>query len=81
MVVRVRARGRILEAQIDLLRILVGKTGYTIADFGFPVDKTEDGPQTIVTDLPSIKRSKETIMATSPKKGPKMHDTPPKQYD
>ena len=60
----------ILEAQAALLQ---GQ--FSIADFGFPVDEEDKDVQVFAGDLPSIKRTKKSILATSPKKGPRMHET------
>ena len=60
----------ILEVQSALLR---GK--FTPYDFGLPIGEGDDNMQYFEGQLPSIKRTHKTIMATSPKKGPKMHET------
>ena len=44
-------------------------SSYTAEDFGFPVSQQPEA-QVHNGALPAIKRTKETIMATSPKKGP-----------
>ena len=74
---RTRRAGRILEAQCALLAI-VNKSAYTIYDFGAPAESPVDSSQVFTGNLPSIKKSAATILAASPKKGPTMHDTPPK---
>ena len=60
----------ILEVQAALLR---GK--FSAHDFGLPLPSEDDNQQYFEGQLPSIKRTHKTIMATSPKKGPKMHET------
>lgn len=71
----------IIDAQCELLRCLVAGKSYSPGDFGYPVDKDAREAQVFEGNMPSIKRSKETIMAHSPKKGANMHDTPPKPLE
>ena len=68
---------RMLEAQCILLSVSGVKPTYTPQDFGAAA-KTSESTEVFTGNLPSIKMSKETILARSPKKGPTMHDTPPK---
>ena len=61
----------ILEVQSALLR---GK--FSAYDFGLPPPAADDDNQQYYDgQLPSIKRTHKTIVSTSPKKGPKMHET------
>ena len=59
----------ILEVQSALVH---GK--YSPYDFGLPNDEQLDD-QYYDGELPSIKKTKKSILASSPKKGPKMHET------
>lgn len=68
---------RILEAQCALLSAVGAKESWTPQDFGFTKEVAGDA-QVFTGSLPSIKKSHGSIMAASPKKGPTMHDTPPK---
>ena len=67
-----------MTAQVLLLQYAGDKQGLTEHDFGLPVEKVDQEAQIFEGGLPSIKMSKETIMSRSPKKGPRMHDTPPR---
>ena len=72
---------RILNAQCTLLKICCPSANpFTAYDYGLPKQKEDPTVQVQVFEgnLPSIKMSHRTIMANSPKKGPSMHDTPPK---
>ena len=59
---------RSLDAQAVMVNRIMGSS-YTAEDFGFPVSQQPEA-QVHNGALPAIKRTKETIMATSPKKGP-----------
>ena len=52
----------------------------TVYTFGWPSD---DGLEKQVYEgqLPTIKKTKESIQKNLPRKGPTMHDTPPKSCD
>ena len=52
-------------------------TYWTATHFG-AVSTGEAEAEYFTGNLPSIKKPKEAILAASPKKGPTMHDTPPK---
>ena len=70
---------RILDVQVFLLAVLANKpTKFTIYDYGFPSNGAVE-QEVYDKHLPSIKKSHASILATSPKKGPNMHDTPPSQ--
>ncbi len=72
---------RILQVQVLLLGYLSsGGSSYTVYDFGLPQEASGES-QFFTGNLPSIKKPKEAILAASPKKGPNMHDTPPKQFE
>lgn len=64
----------ILEVQVALL----AGAGVMITVHHFGLPRAEESEKVYFEGhLPSIKKTKETIMAQSPKGGPSMHDTPP----
>ena len=67
----------ILDAQALLANVLAGKS-FSAADFGLPSAAGGSASQVYDGELPSIKKTKKSILSSSPKKGPNMHDTPPK---
>ena len=69
-------RRRILTVQVSLLG--VAGQQFSVLDYGYPDTSANDQPQVYEGHLPAIKKTKESILAASPKKGPSMHDTPPK---
>ena len=70
---------RILDVQVLLLAVLSNKPAkFTVFDYGLPSNGAVE-QQIYENNLPSIKKSHASILATSPKKGPTMHDTPPSQ--
>ncbi len=64
----------ILEAQCLLLNRL--GYAYAIRDFGWlsEPESDENPPQVFEGQLPSIKKTKESVLATTMKPGPNMHD-------
>ena len=70
-----------MTAQVLLLQHAGDKQGLTEHDFGLPVEKADQEVQFYDGNLPSIKKNHTSIMAGSPKKGPHMHDTPPRPAD
>lgn len=65
---------------LNLLGATNGGAPWTVTDYGMP-PASADELQVYAGQMPSIKKSKETIMSQSPTKGPSMHDTPPSIKD
>jgi len=69
----------ILKAQCLLIMLCSGQM-FTPDDYGGALPLEDTSPQVCVQQLPSIKKTKESILASMTPPGPTMHDTPPRPY-